>query len=123
MKIDVEGYELEVLPGAATVLADRDARPRAVFLELRRGCSSTAGTDPNAFAALLPGYELERVGTRGLTEHWVGRSVVRIEQSAQVVLAVWREVPKGGVDHRLVSGRRRVIALTSAGARRLQRRA
>jgi FkbM family methyltransferase len=65
VKIDVEGYELEVLRGAKSLLAG-PSRPRAIFIELH-------GTDPFGLG-LLPGYSPELIGVRGGgTEHWVAR--------------------------------------------------
>jgi FkbM family methyltransferase len=73
VKIDVEGYELEVLEGARALLADPARRPRAVFLELHSAVLTAAGVDPQSFRALVPGYTATRLGGREHTEHWVLR--------------------------------------------------
>jgi FkbM family methyltransferase len=76
VKIDVEGYELEVLQGASALLADRDRRPRCLFVELHRDVLRARGIDPGLLGASLSGYELTRIATLEVNgrEHWVVRS-------------------------------------------------
>ncbi len=79
VKIDVEGYELEVLAGAAPLLADRESRPRAIFLELHPE-RLAADVPRTALPDLLAGYRLTPLGVRARTddwqrtEHWVARA-------------------------------------------------
>jgi FkbM family methyltransferase len=72
LKIDVEGYELEVLRGADALLGDPAKRPRAIFLELhplRLEADFAA-----SLRTLLPRYVLTRLGTRSREEHWLARA-------------------------------------------------
>ena len=49
VKVDVEGYELDVVEGAEKLMSDREKRPRAFFVELHQ----FAWADPSAYAARL----------------------------------------------------------------------
>jgi FkbM family methyltransferase len=77
VKIDVEGAELDVLAGAAPVLADPARRPHTIVLELHVAVLRREGADPAAFRELLPGFALERLDERADTgrEHWLARAV------------------------------------------------
>src|SRR5581483_151830 len=55
-KIDVEGYEYEVLRGAAALLADSTRRPRAIFIELHCALLEVRGASSSRLAVLLSGY-------------------------------------------------------------------
>jgi FkbM family methyltransferase len=54
MKVDVEGFEIDVLRGAASALAER--RIGLIQLEWNEACLSAVGTDRGPVAALLAGH-------------------------------------------------------------------
>jgi FkbM family methyltransferase len=80
VKIDVEGYELEVLAGAAPLLAERESRPRAIFVELHPERLAKTDDVERSVRELLAGYSLTPLGAREhsdqwqRTEHWVARA-------------------------------------------------
>jgi FkbM family methyltransferase len=80
VKIDVEGYELEVLAGAAPLLAEDESRPRAIFLELHPERLAETDDVERSVRELLAGYLLTPLGAREhsdqwqRTEHWVARA-------------------------------------------------
>jgi FkbM family methyltransferase len=80
VKIDVEGYELEVLKGAAPLLADHESRPRTIFLELHPERFAQDDDVGRSVRELLVGYGLIPLGARNhsdqwqRTEHWVARA-------------------------------------------------
>jgi FkbM family methyltransferase len=59
LKIDVEGFEGEVIAGAVGVLTDPDRRPRAIFLETHTAVLAERGLEE---APIL--HQLERAGYR-----------------------------------------------------------
>jgi FkbM family methyltransferase len=65
MKIDVEGFEIDVLRGAARALADR--RIGLIQIEWNQACTSAVGTDRSPIAELLAryGYQLFRPDATG----------------------------------------------------------
>jgi FkbM family methyltransferase len=77
VKIDVEGYEFEVLGGAAPLIAHGDSRPRAIFLELHVGLVDEGLADRAALEEALPGYDVVRIAALGSAqdrEHWLARA-------------------------------------------------
>jgi FkbM family methyltransferase len=79
MKVDVEGFEIDVLRGAARALADR--RIGLIQIEWNHACSVAMGTDRRPIADLLAGYgyRLYRPDPRGhlvpVTSHEYGADV------------------------------------------------
>jgi FkbM family methyltransferase len=68
LKIDVEGFELEVIAGAAGILFDLTRRPRAIFLETHSAVLAARGLEEAPMLAVLEraGYlitELSRDAT------------------------------------------------------------
>ena len=76
VKIDVEGYELEVLRGAAALLSDEARRPRCVFVELHGDVLRSRGMDPSLLVPELDGYQLTRIATLDVNgrQHWLARA-------------------------------------------------
>jgi hypothetical protein len=78
VKIDVEGYEAEVVEGARALLADGRRRPRLLCIEVhlallaRRGDGGAAGLRKRIEDA---GYTVKPLGDRtgGEGEHWIAR--------------------------------------------------
>src|SRR5579864_661352 len=74
VKIDVEGYEYEVLRGAAPLLADSTLRPRAIFIELHCALHEASGANSHRLGDLLPEYHLTRLAAPYAgrdREHWL----------------------------------------------------
>ena len=74
LKIDVEGYELDVLKGARRLLAER--KPRFIMVEVHPWELSTVGATPEDVAHELAaaGYEVEKVLSESdAHEHWLAR--------------------------------------------------
>jgi hypothetical protein len=63
LKIDVEGYELEVLRGAQLLLSDPLRRPRCIFVELHPYAWGSPEETGNQLFSLLnsSGYRVTRV--------------------------------------------------------------
>ncbi|HLX05379.1 MAG TPA: FkbM family methyltransferase, partial [Candidatus Binatus sp.] len=61
IKIDVEGFEQQVLQGARTILTDERRRPRAILVEVHPFAWAEAGTTSASFLGLLDeaGYRVE----------------------------------------------------------------
>jgi Methyltransferase FkbM domain len=79
MKVDVEGFEIDVLRGAARALADR--RIGLIQIEWNHACTLAVGTDRRPIAELLTryGYRLYRPDPSGhlipVTAHDYGADV------------------------------------------------
>jgi FkbM family methyltransferase len=56
LKIDVEGFEEDVLKGARTVLSEPGRRPRRIFIEVHPYAWKAAGTTDESLRGLLNGY-------------------------------------------------------------------
>lgn len=55
MKIDVEGYEEEVLKGATNLLQDRERRPRVIYIEVHPYAWPAVGTSTESLCGFLAG--------------------------------------------------------------------
>ena len=77
-KIDVEGYELQVLQGARTLLTENTRRPRAIFVEVHPFAWSKFGATSDSVLRLLwdCGYDVHDID---------GNTVERIDSYAEVV--------------------------------------
>jgi len=73
-KVDVEGYEYDVLRGGSPLLIDPSRRPRVVFIELHVALLEARGADLHGLERLLPGYSLERLALLRGREHWLARA-------------------------------------------------
>jgi FkbM family methyltransferase len=73
LKIDVEGYELEVLAGGATLLTDPLRRPRLLAVEIHPPQLEHLGQSPDEVASLLNtyGYETRELVVDPLTQAWI----------------------------------------------------
>jgi FkbM family methyltransferase len=60
LKVDVEGYEAEVLRGARSLLLDKERRPRSVFIEVHPYAWAQLELEANDFVGVIQdcGYEL-----------------------------------------------------------------
>jgi FkbM family methyltransferase len=78
LKIDVEGYEGEVLAGARGLLADSRKRPRVIYLEVHLALLDRTNHSPDELRGTLQaaGYHVEPVDPArvGDIEQWVARS-------------------------------------------------
>jgi FkbM family methyltransferase len=61
IKIDVEGFEQQVIQGARTILAEQHRRPRAILLEVHPFAWAETGTTSASFLGLLDalGFKVE----------------------------------------------------------------
>jgi FkbM family methyltransferase len=73
LKIDVEGYELEVLAGGARLLRDGERRPRLLTVEIHPPQLERLGQKPGDIASLLGsyGYETRELVVDPLTRAWI----------------------------------------------------
>jgi hypothetical protein len=80
MKIDVEGYEIEVLDGAMTLLHDVERRPRVVFIEAHPFAWPELGRSPRDLAATVAraGYYLTTMDGAQLVEVYEYGEVIAI---------------------------------------------
>ena len=65
LKIDVEGYEGEVLKGAVDLLADQKRRPRFILIELHPFAWSVSGCTSSSILKYLSGYNCIIVDRKG----------------------------------------------------------
>jgi FkbM family methyltransferase len=78
IKIDVEGFEQQVLEGARTILTDVRRRPRAILVEVHPFAWTDAGTTSASFLGLL-----DEMGFR--VEDMEGAAVSRITEYGHVI--------------------------------------
>ncbi|HMF56942.1 MAG TPA: FkbM family methyltransferase [Pyrinomonadaceae bacterium] len=78
IKIDVEGYEEQVLQGASALLDDKARSPRAIFIEVHPHLWSPVGTTSESLIALLSRHNYR-------VEFLNGSSVERIVEYGEVV--------------------------------------
>ena len=78
VKIDVEGFEQQVLQGARTILTDERRRPRAILVEVHPFAWVDAGTTSASFLGLL-----DEMGFR--VEDMQGGAVSSIEEYGHVI--------------------------------------
>lgn len=74
LKIDVEGFEQQVLEGARTILGDATRRPRAIVVEVHPFAWGETGAASAAFLEILEssGYRVETAGgkpVRAITDY------------------------------------------------------
>jgi FkbM family methyltransferase len=64
IKIDVEGFEQQVIQGARTILTEQHRRPRAILVEVHPFAWAEAGTTSASFLGLLDelGFKVEDMG-------------------------------------------------------------
>jgi FkbM family methyltransferase len=77
VKIDVEGYEGQVLDGASGLLGDAARRPRLLVLEVHLDFLPAAGWSEERLRTLLQGhgYRIDGEGLPDARLHWVARRV------------------------------------------------
>jgi FkbM family methyltransferase len=78
LKVDVEGFEDEVLRGARALLSDSARRPRAVFVEVHPFAWSRTGTTSAALLATLHGAGYE-------ARHLDGAPVDRLDRWEEII--------------------------------------
>ncbi|MFZ0677693.1 FkbM family methyltransferase [Candidatus Binatus sp.] len=78
VKIDVEGFEQQVLQGARTILTDQRRRPRAILVEVHPFAWVDAGTTSASFLGLM-----DEMGFR--VEDMQGGAVSSIEEYGHVI--------------------------------------
>ena len=73
LKVDVEGYEGQVLAGATGLLTDATRRPRLILLEVHADLIPRAGWSVERVRELLVahGYAVDQLETRHAQEHWL----------------------------------------------------
>lgn len=78
LKLDVEGYELDVLTGALGLLQCPECRPRTIYVEVHPGRWAKTGTTSEKVMRLLSGcgYNVYTVG---------GEAVVEIREYGEIV--------------------------------------
>jgi len=61
IKIDVEGFEQQVIQGARSILTEEDRRPRAILVEVHPFAWADTGTTSASFLGLLDelGFKVE----------------------------------------------------------------
>ena len=91
IKIDVEGYELQVLRGAKNILQRRDSAPRAVFIEVHPYAWDNFGSTDKEIVSLLTeaGYKIIDVD---------GNSIGEIKNYEQVIAVKMIFPQKSGHD-------------------------
>lgn len=78
LKIDVEGYEEQVLCGATTLLKDERRRPRAIFIEVHPYAWSEIGTTSDSLLSLLNQHSYE-------VSDMEGKQVEKIERYGEII--------------------------------------
>jgi hypothetical protein len=81
VKIDVEGYEGEVIAGAKQLLSDPDRRPRLVLIEIHADLMLQAGWTTVGLNDALDelGYNVDS----SLDRHWVARAAHSVRPQRQ----------------------------------------
>jgi FkbM family methyltransferase len=74
IKIDVEGFEQQVLEGARTILTEERRRPRAILVEVHPFAWTDAGTTSASFLGLLDGMgfrveDMQGAAVSSITEY------------------------------------------------------
>ena len=78
IKIDVEGFEQQVLQGAQTILTEERRRPRAILVEVHPFAWTDTGTTSASFLGLL-----DEMGFR--VEDMEGAAVSSISEYGHVI--------------------------------------